>query len=352
VAELKQSGGVVCLAFSPDGAVLASGSIVDLWEGELKVWDTSTYRERHSIGQKQWVNAVAFSPDGSHFAVGLGRYNNNADPKYAGYRAVPGEVQVYNASTMRQVTTLSHRFGVNAVAFSPDGKLLATAGGQRTYDASMPPSKPRVGEVYLWDAKTWKQTVKLEGLQEPVVALAFSPDGQTLAVNGPPSMGKDEIRAEEYSGQVKLFTPGEAIPRKTMRVQDELVTYLAFSPLDASLLVITNHWIALWDPATGKEIETAPFRRFQPSFLSACFSPDGKRLVVTDYHHVKGPFVVPYSTVDVWDLTTGSVSRSWNIERRFARPLAISPDGGLLAMGGSRGGRGDNSQILLWSLQK
>src|SRR5205085_3477107 len=104
------------------------------------------------------------------------------------------------------------------------------------------------GEVYVWDVPTWKKRATLQGLKGRIVALAFSPDSKTLAVG-------DESASARETGSVKLYTPGQPTPRKTLSVQEGGVRHLSYSPRDSSLLVVTNSgWVALWDPGSETQL--------------------------------------------------------------------------------------------------
>ena len=149
---------VKTLSWSPDGALLASGS----WDHTVRVWDART-RQCLSIlrGHSDWVLAVAFSPDGSLLASA----------------GLDGRVRVWGLATEAVVATLQDPGGgdggaVLGLAWSPDGRLLVTA--QRHY---------REGGLRMWDVAGWKLAsaarCELEGINP--VGLGFSPDGRLLA---------------------------------------------------------------------------------------------------------------------------------------------------------------------------
>jgi len=155
VAVTEHEGAAIALAFSPDGRLLTAGTKStprNWWKGRLMVWEVGSYKERLNLPQEHWVNAVAFSPDGKLLAVALGRYNDTGNRNYEGYRTVPGEVRIYDVATWKLKVTLEHAYGVFALAFSPDGKLLASAGGERWWS---PIEEPSDAEAFLWDTRTW-----------------------------------------------------------------------------------------------------------------------------------------------------------------------------------------------------
>jgi hypothetical protein len=158
--RLRGDPPVYAVAFSPDGTILASGGPYV----PIKLWDAATGKERLSFAENvtPTVCSVAFSPDGKTLASGQGGYADEP-PK-----PDPGEIKLWDVATGKELITLKgHTELVRSVAYSPDGKTLASGSEDKT--------------IKLWDVTTGKERATLTGHMGGVRSVAFSPDGKTLA---------------------------------------------------------------------------------------------------------------------------------------------------------------------------
>jgi WD40 repeat protein len=147
---------VKSIAFSPDGKLLVSSS----QEGRVVLWDAASGTELRTLmnGGPNPVRFVTFTPDGKSVVLSEVAWD-------------PREVVLVDVQTGKvQVRLPGHRYGVNAIAFAPDGRTLATAGVDRC--------------IKLWDRSTWKELVTLVDDVGWVKSISFSPDGAWLAYCG------------------------------------------------------------------------------------------------------------------------------------------------------------------------
>ena len=193
---------VMSVAFSPDGGTLATGNCYKT----ARLWDMTTRTCVATLtGHGGWVYSVAFSPDGSTLATGSGDHT----------------VRLWDTRSRTCIATLTgHSEIVRQVAFSPDGSSLASGSVD--------------GTIRLWDvgARTCVAALTAEG--SPVFCVAFSSDGAMLASGGP-----DQA--------VRLWHPPTRTCTATLTGHSKPVTSAAFSP-DSTMLASGSHdkTVRLW----------------------------------------------------------------------------------------------------------
>jgi WD40 repeat protein len=208
-----------------------------------------------------------------------------------------------------RATLAGHGEDVKCLAFSPDGKALASA--SRGYDREQALRNPRDfvwGEVKVWDVATGKERLGFRGHKDGIEAIAFSPDGRTLATGS-------------SDGSVRLWEAGTGEEVASFEHLDQ-IRNLAFSPDGKTLAAASPGAAWLWDVAGRKELRSfkRPVQGYNPAF-----SPDGKTLAASCHQDM-----------DLWDLTTGKERLTLADHRGYAACAAFSPDGKAVAVASNR----------------
>lgn len=381
--------GVLGLAFSPQGTLLASGSVTHhrgmtvptAQPGEVKLWDVTTGKEYAELsGHAGGVFCVKFSADGKSLATasadGTAKIWDVPTPQSRSERtptrragilalatsadgtlASAGEdcqVRLWQAGMAKELAVLSgHADRIQSLAFAHDGKLLASGGKDRTVklwdckaralladiperasvravawsaDDSLLAFGSDEGTVTLWDRVSRRQRMVVQAHHAPVHGVAFAPDGKTL-VSG---------SADNTVAFVEIT--GGAVRR--VKAHGRHARALAFSP-DTRRIVAAEgdrkYNLMLWDTAAGG----TPARKHLDDVIANCvlFSPDGKHLAV-------GGTFARSGMVQLFEvLPDGLKDRtSFRVDQEDVSCLAFSSDGRSLIAGG------ENGTLTSWDL--
>ena len=239
---------------------------------------TTLYAYQHHVGR---VNAVAWSPDGKYIA-------SCGDDR---------RVQVWHAITGENVVRYTgHADTVRAVAWSPDGRRIASSSDDRT--------------VQVWDAGTGRIVVNYRGHSNYVSAICWSPDGQCIA------SGSHDKTVQIWNASTgdKLVTyPGHSVYS---------VNAVAWSP-DSRYIATAQGLVQIWDTATARILVT--YKGHSYWIETVAWAPDGSIIASGGYD----------ATVQIWNAAKGSHIYTYKEHTKSVCSIAWSPDGKLLASAGN-----------------
>lgn len=339
VSLTDESHSATCVAFSPDGQLLASGHS----SGEIALWYAESGKSfRKLLGHAADVTSISFHPSGLRLA------SSSSD----------GTIRIWDTySAQTKCVLKEHRGTVSSVEFSPDGARLASGGddqtirlwdalkgcllstlkghGGRVTSVSFDPLGQRLAAadtnftVKLWDVRSGSQARTLVEHQDAVSCVAFSPDGQQFA-----SASRDRT--------IKLWDARTGTVRQTLAGHADCVTSVAFSP--------EGHWLVsgsddqvvkLWDARSGREV--AAFTGHSVPVNSVAFSPDGSLIVSSSSDLYRR------GEIRIWDAVEHSLIRTLAENCDPIRCLAFTPDGVHLAAAGGYPNQG--GRIRVWSIE-
>jgi eukaryotic-like serine/threonine-protein kinase len=211
---------------------------------------------------------------------------------------------------------LGHTAGVTAVAWSPDGKYIASGGNDHT--------------IRIWNAKTGADRLILHGLSGGVPAISWSPDSTLIAsaTSGPSVSGGPP--ASGNAVQVWNATTGKSV--YIYQGHTNGITDIAWSPTDNRIASSsTDYTVQIWDATTGQH--PLIYRTHSWYVWTLAWSPDGKRLASGE----------PDGTIQVWDAATGQTFLFFRGHTAAVEAVAWSPDGKYIASAS------DDYTVRIWN---
>jgi RNA polymerase sigma factor (sigma-70 family) len=281
---------ITSLVYSADGRqVFSAAGISDF---PLQIWDARTGQRRDELGKNpNGVQRIVLSPDGKLLAA-CG-YNDHT-------------IRLWDPASRKEVRVFKgHKFPIDSVAWSADGKTLASVSGEKS--------------LRVWDAATgkqrWMTTIQLDWAG----VVALSPDGKIVAVGG------------FADGLIRLWSVETDKELQSIKTPQQYVYTLDFSPDGSSLASAgASGTIQLWEPTTGKLLDQLDTKTKWTS--EVVFTHGGRALVSG---HQDG-------SVRLWEVATRNVRACFEGHRGAVRAVAISRDGRSIASGS------EDTTILVW----
>ncbi|MCU0703977.1 MAG: NB-ARC domain protein [Fimbriiglobus sp.] len=303
------------------------------------------------------VRAVAINADKTVVAAGRGNQVHLFDAKTGEFKATLVDPELKTPDG--KPAAAAHISLVEAMAYSPDGKTLATGSFR---------------ELTLWDVTAGKPKARIGGFADRVVTIAFSPDGKLIATGG---------GAPTEDGEVKLFDAAGKLVTEFKNAHSDQVFGVSFSP-DGKLLATggADKFVKVFEVPAGKLVKS--FEGHTNHVLDVGWTADGKKLVscgadsdkmVKVWDYEKGEklrdmtthknqttrlvFVPKTATFitcggdggsNLWNADNGGNQKNFPGAKDFLYAVAVSGDGKVVAHGGEEGVvrlyNGDNGQLI------
>jgi len=283
---------VNAVAFSPDGQYALSGAS----DNSIRLWEVVTGREIQTFsGLTEHPISVALSPDGERLV------SETSD----------GVVQLWDVDSAEVLHTFEERSeAVLGATFSPDGEYVLSGGGAS-------------GTLHLWDTDTGELVRRFDENDEAIFSVAFSPDGNYV------------LSGSGQSGTLKLWDTDTGSVVRTLDEGDWDSTYVfsvAFSPDSQYALSGSDDMTArLWDVESGRLLRS--FEGHSGLVIAVAFSPDGQYVLSGSSD----------MTVQLWKVEDGTLGYVFDGDAEGVNAIAFSPDGRYVLSGSK------DQDVKLWT---
>ena len=290
---------LVGIIFSIDGQRVAIPT-----RDSIQLWHTNTGKRMQVLPHDDVILSIAFSSNGEKLAAS---YSSDI-------------VQVWDLSTGKMLLKISNAAG-EALSFSPDDRILAGGIGSN---------------IRLWDAVSGSRLSDLNGHDSPVLSLAFSPDGSSLASgSGAPGARIGPAASSPQDTSVQTWDVATGVVTSVFRGHPDCVTGMQFSADGKLASGSLDGTVLLWNSRLSYKCPT--IRNHGDAINRITFSPDGRHVAsASGYLQIGGK-----NEVCVWDSDSGKRSAVYKGSRAFLA-VAFSPIDTVVAAGG------DSKQIALW----